>query len=150
MALCFLQVLREPVVQYLAGSEQRIAPFWNIITWYPTGAVIAGDYIVASGNNDGIGIAIAPDQMTPEDFKMAVGQAWESSAETGVKLVNTAVGLAADDAYAYMKKQDQRIASLEKQLNAKMARLDRLAGQLEALTQKVAYIQLASMAASAR
>ncbi|WP_293652528.1 hypothetical protein, partial [Thiolapillus sp.] len=35
MALCFLQVLREPVVQYLAGSEQRIAPFWNIITWYP-------------------------------------------------------------------------------------------------------------------
>ncbi|WP_419607540.1 hypothetical protein, partial [Thiolapillus sp.] len=31
MALCFLQVLREPVVQYLAGSEQRIAPFWNII-----------------------------------------------------------------------------------------------------------------------
>ncbi len=38
MALCFLQVLREPVVQYLAGSEQRIAPFWNIITWYPTDA----------------------------------------------------------------------------------------------------------------
>ncbi|WP_419593003.1 hypothetical protein, partial [Thiolapillus sp.] len=36
MALCFLQVLREPVVQYLAGSEQRIPPFWNIITWYPT------------------------------------------------------------------------------------------------------------------
>ncbi|WP_419600262.1 hypothetical protein, partial [Thiolapillus sp.] len=36
MALCFLQVLREPVVQYLAGSKQRIAPFWNIITWYPT------------------------------------------------------------------------------------------------------------------
>ena len=36
MALCFLQVLREPVVQYLAGSEQRIAPFWNIITWCPT------------------------------------------------------------------------------------------------------------------
>ena len=35
-ALCFLQVLREPVVQYLAGSEQRIAPFWNIITRDPT------------------------------------------------------------------------------------------------------------------
>ena len=114
------------------------------------GVVKAGDYIVASGNNDGIGIAIAPDQMTPENFKMAVGQAWESSAETGVKLVNAAVGLAADDAYAYMKKQDQRIASLEQQLKARMARLDHLAGQLEALTQKVAYIQSASMAASAR
>ncbi len=36
MALCFLQVLCEPVVQYLAGSEQRIAPFWNIITRDPT------------------------------------------------------------------------------------------------------------------
>ena len=40
MALCFLQVLRETVVQYLAGSEQRIAPFWNIITWYPTLGVL--------------------------------------------------------------------------------------------------------------
>ena len=36
MALCFLQILCEPVVQYLAGSEQRIAPFWNIITRDPT------------------------------------------------------------------------------------------------------------------
>ena len=127
------------------------------------GSVKAGDYIVASGKNDGLGIAVSPDNMTPEDFKMAVGQAWESSDEQGVKLINTAVGLAADDAYAYMKKQDQRIASqdqrivsqgqrivsLEQQLSAKMARLDRLAAQMEALTQKVAYIQSASMTASA-
>ena len=48
-----------------------------------------------------------------------------------------------------MKKQDQRIASLEQQLSAKMARLDRLAAQMEALTQKVAYIQSANMTASA-
>ncbi len=113
------------------------------------GSVKAGDYIVASGKNDGLGIAVSPDNMTPEDFKMAVGQAWESSNEQGVKLINTAVGLAADDAYAYMKKQDQRIASLEQQLSAKMARLDRLAAQMEALTQKVAYIQSANMTASA-
>ncbi len=120
------------------------------------GSVKAGDYIVASGKNDGLGIAVSPDNMTPEDFKMAVGQAWESSDEQGVKLINTAVGLAADDAYAYMKKQDQRIASqdqrivsLEQQLSAKMARLDRLAAQMESLTQKVAYIQSANMTASA-
>lgn len=113
------------------------------------GVVKAGDYIVASGDNDGTGIAIAPENMTPDDYRMAVGQAWESSDASGVKLINTAVGLAADDAYAYMKKQDQRIASLEQQLSSKMAGLERLAAQLESLTRKVAYIQAASMAVSA-
>ncbi len=116
------------------------------------GPVKAGDYIVASGNNDGVGIAIAPDNMTPENYRLAVGQAWASSSEEGVKLINTAVGLAADDVYTYMKKQDQRIknqdqriASLEQQLHTKMARLERLAAQMEALTQKVAYIQSNNM-----
>lgn len=111
------------------------------------GKVVTGDYIVASGKNDGTAVAISPANMTPEQFRLAVGQAWESSDEAGVKLVNTAVGLVANDAYAYMKKQDQRIASLEQQLSEKMARLDRLAAQMESLTQKVAYIQSANMTA---
>lgn len=111
------------------------------------GKVKAGDYIVASGKNNGIGMAVFPNNMTPELYRMAVGRAWEASDEPGIKLVNTAVGLAASDAYTYMHQQDQRIASLEKRLSSKMARLDRLAAQMEALTQKVAYIQSANLVA---
>lgn len=109
------------------------------------GRVKAGDYVVASGKNDGIGVAVSPENMTPEQYRMNVGRAWEASGEEGVKLINTAVGLGASDAYTYMHKQDQRIASLEQQLSSKMARLERLAAQLESLTQKVAYIQAANM-----
>ncbi len=110
-----------------------------------SGAVTAGDYIVASGRNDGTGIAVAADKMTPEAFRMMVGRAWESSADQGIKLVKTAVGFNASAAYAYMHKQDQRIAGLEKQLSRKMEMLDRLAGRMEMLTEKVAYLQSNSM-----
>ena len=105
------------------------------------GKVQTGDYIVASGKNDGTAIAVPEDMMTPEQFRMVVGRAWASSNQEGGKLINTAIGLASSGAYAYMKKQDQRIASLEQQLNAKVARLEHLAARLEMLTQKVAYIQ---------
>ncbi len=113
------------------------------------GAVKAGDYIVASGKNDGTGIAISADKMTLRDFRMMVGRAWKSSDEQGIKLVKTAVGLGASDAYGYMHNQDQRIASLERQLSSKMAKLDRLASQMQMLTQKVAYIQSANQVAKA-
>ena len=110
-----------------------------------SGVVKAGDYIVASGRNDGIGVAVSVERMTPEDYRLAVGRAWESSDEQGVKLINVAVGLGASDAYAYMRKQDQRIASLEQQLSSKMAKLDRLASRMETLARKVSYIQSANM-----
>ena len=114
-----------------------------------TGVVNAGDYIVASGKNDGTGIAVTADRMTPDHFHIAVGRAWESSTEQGVKLVNTAVGLEASDTYAYMHKQDQRIASLERQLSGKLEKLDRLAARMEALARKVAHIQSDRFIASA-
>ncbi len=110
-----------------------------------SGVVKAGDYIVASGRNDGVGVAVPVERMTPEDYRLAVGRAWESSDDLGIKRINTAVGLGAGEAYAYMRKQEQRIASLEQQLSGKMAKLDRLASRMETLARKVAYIQSANM-----
>ncbi|MGF1522306.1 MAG: hypothetical protein ACFBSF_08315 [Leptolyngbyaceae cyanobacterium] len=57
------------------------------------GSVQVGDYIVPSRLNDGMGIAITPEQMTLAHCGQIVGQAWESSDEVGVKRVNAAVGL---------------------------------------------------------
>ena len=57
------------------------------------GKVQAGDFIVASGLNDGTGIAVSPDCITSEQFEQVVGQAWESSSDPDVKSVRTAVGL---------------------------------------------------------
>lgn len=57
------------------------------------GSVQAGDYIIPSGLNDGTGIAVAPQDLTPSQCGQIVGRAWESSDEVEVKRVNAAVGL---------------------------------------------------------
>ncbi len=56
------------------------------------GPVKSGDYIVASGLNDGTGVAVSPEAMTASQHSLVVGQAWESSSDPGIKLVNTFVG----------------------------------------------------------
>ncbi|MBX7108517.1 MAG: hypothetical protein K1X61_07720 [Chitinophagales bacterium] len=56
------------------------------------GIVNIGDYIIASGNNDGIGIAVSEEKMTAEDYTSMVGIAWsESKMTNGVSFINTVV-----------------------------------------------------------
>jgi len=57
------------------------------------GPVRTGDAIVPSGLEDGSGIAVDPELMSAEQLTRVVGQAWQSSAEPGLKLVRVAVGL---------------------------------------------------------
>ena len=57
------------------------------------GPVKAGEYIIASGLNDGTSVAVSPEEMAASQHFLALGQSWESSSDLGVKLVNTAVGL---------------------------------------------------------
>jgi len=86
------------------------------------GAVKAGDFIVPSGENDGVGIAVSPDELAAGDVSRIAGRAWESSDEIGVKRVECAVGLrAGNQALSFllkMKENDfqklsQRVAYLE-------------------------------------
>ena len=55
--------------------------------------IAIGDYIVASGMNDGTAIAVSPKDIAPEQGHIIVGRAWAASDEQGVKLINTVVGL---------------------------------------------------------
>jgi len=57
------------------------------------GPVRAGDLIVPSGQDDGIGVAVSAGQATAAEVAMAVGTAWESSDQVGIKLINTGLGL---------------------------------------------------------
>jgi hypothetical protein len=57
------------------------------------GPVQSGDYIVASGLNDGTGVAISPRQVALRHESQIVGRAWESAPSEGVHLINTVVGL---------------------------------------------------------
>jgi hypothetical protein len=91
------------------------------------GAVQAGDFIVPSGLNDGIGIAVAPERITTEQFAQVVGQAWESSADVAVKSVRVAVGLLRHDPTV------QRLVAHQQAQAEQLTALDARVTKLEAM-----------------
>jgi hypothetical protein len=78
---------------------EKVAFIGQVLT-QARGPVGAGDYIVPSGENDGTGIAISPEKMTPTLYAQIVGRAWEASDQEGFKMINTVVGLPLHDAAA--------------------------------------------------
>jgi len=88
------------------------------------GTVKPGDYILASGNNDGYGIARSPEKMELKDCQRIVGTAWSGS-DTPVNFVNVAVGMHGNSISKLSLQQEQTIQKqqtdiekLTKQLNA--------------------------------
>jgi hypothetical protein len=88
------------------------------------GPVQIGDYIVAKSEVAGYGVAIPAKQMTTEDFRRAVGRAWETKAGEGPKMVNTVVGVhnndflrIIDNMQKKMDNNDQRLKAIEEKLN---------------------------------
>ena len=57
------------------------------------GKVDAGDYIVASGNNDGLGVAVKPEDLAVSDYGKIVGVAWESAPDQALNTVTIGVGI---------------------------------------------------------
>ena len=55
------------------------------------GEVSTGDYIIASGNNDGTAIAVHPDHMTVANVNAIIGRAWSESTDSAEKLINVAI-----------------------------------------------------------
>jgi len=89
------------------------------------GPVKAGDYVVASGLNDGTGVAVSPERITSEQFEQVVGQAWDSSVDSGVKSVRTAVGLLRrDPTVSRLVEANRRQARQLAVLSAQLATLE--------------------------
>ena len=94
----FMVVSLQPIVLGNApqpGEEknyEKIA-FMGQVPVKVVGKVNAGDYILPSGNNDGMGIAVNPGNMKITDFARIVGVAWESAPESPVNMVRIGIGL---------------------------------------------------------
>lgn len=63
------------------------------------GKAVVGDYIVPSGNHDGLGIAVHPQDLPTAEFSKIIGVAWQATAEDKelTHYVNVAVGLNQND-----------------------------------------------------
>lgn len=101
------------------GSEKRYekVAFLGQIPVYVYGKVNAGDYILPSGANDGIGRPVSPSKMVYEDYGIIVGVAWETTENDSYHLINTAIGLNAGDISKLIIEQNAIIKELESEFN---------------------------------
>lgn len=82
------------------------------------GKVNIGDYIIPSGKNDGIGIAIQSSQITSENIKNIVGIAWSTSdIGFGFNMVNVAVGLNKNDNNPIVEKLEKQVQDQTLEIN---------------------------------
>ena len=58
---------------------------------YVSGTVNTGDYIIASGKEDGTAIAVHPDTITASQLSGLIGKAWDSTTNSNTNLINVAI-----------------------------------------------------------
>ena len=77
------------------------------------GKVKSGDYILPSGKNDGLGIAVHPDELAIADYEKIVGVAWET-VDNGapINLVNVAVGLKSNQLAGKVDEIEQKVNNI--------------------------------------
>ncbi len=94
------------------------------------GTAKPGDYIIPSGLDDGIGVAISPESVTLEDVPKILGRAWSEADTYGLNIVNAAIGLKTSELAGLMKKHEQKITEQDK-------RISDLEEKLESLTELI-------------
>ncbi|MGA7304878.1 MAG: hypothetical protein WBW88_08385 [Rhodothermales bacterium] len=79
------------------------------------GPVDKGDYLVASGFEDGTAVAVEPEHITLDDLSRLVGRAWETNKNLDTKRVNAVVGLDHSEVLSeIIKRQSLELARQEK------------------------------------
>ena len=84
-----------PVVLGNAPEEEwryEKAAFLGQVPVHVRGAIHSGDYVLASGLDDGYGIGVSPEALDPEQYDRVIGMAWETGL-SAFNTVNVAVGL---------------------------------------------------------
>ena len=97
------------------------------------GDVKVGDFIVASGYNDGYAKAISPKDISLSDLKQVIGKAWSASNGQKASIINVSVGLKTNEWVEIFQQQDAKI----KQLEAQVKKINTLQKQMENIEAKL-------------
>lgn len=91
------------------------------------GAVKVGDFIIASGSEDGTALAVAPAEMTLALMPRLIGTAWDAAEGEGIHSINTSIGLDQRSAIvSILAEREMRIAELSRAVEAQQVRLAEL------------------------
>ena len=109
------------------------------------GTVNVGDYILANGNNNGVGVAVAQDKLNSKDVKNIVGIAWSSSKQSvGITNINVAVGLNVNDNQKFVEELEKQIVNLQNEISNTNAQLEKLVPGFKAPSSTVAPVLVAT------
>jgi len=97
------------------------------------GNVSEGDYIVASGNNDGFAVAIAPEDISLSDLKSVIGKAWSSSKGKKISIINVSVGLKSNEWVKILELQEDRLTEVETQLKSMKILSEKIEAKMKTL-----------------
>lgn len=103
-----------PTSKEAEKNAEKIA-FMGQVPVKARGVVNIGDYLLPSGEGDGLAIAVAPHKMKARDYKRIIGVAWEASDGAAFfKLINTAVGLNQNDTGKLIEEMQMVINQMQK------------------------------------
>ena len=137
-----LAITSQPMVLGNMQDEAIIDEFEQVaflgqIPVFVNGPVHAGDYIVASGRNDGVANAVSREAITSEMLSTVLGTAWDSHEGDGVVLINTSIGLRPMEIAEVLKKQNAVESGLQEQVEAHRTGSDQLTSDIEMIKRAV-------------
>lgn len=97
-------------------NYEKVA-FLGQVPVHVLGKAEVGDYILPSGNNDGMGRAVSAVNMKTEDYLKIVGIAWSASGNQVYDLVQVAIGLNGGDISKVVMDQKNKIQELTEKFN---------------------------------
>jgi len=115
------------------SKEYEKVAFMGQVPVRVLGKVNLGDYILPSGGNNGLGVALSPANMKAEDYKKIVGVAWSVGNSADLNVIKVAVGLNTNSLASVIEKQAQEIRSLQLAINKSDEKMDQINSTLAML-----------------
>jgi uncharacterized coiled-coil protein SlyX len=106
------------------------------------GQVQMGDYILPSGQNDGFGIGVNPENMKADDYGRIVGVAWSNNPKNTAGVIKMAIGINKNDVARKVVQQQKEIQELKDQLKTAEMNFETLASKMEGLTDRLEALEM--------
>ena len=134
MVVSFKPIVLGNMPQPNRETEYEKVAFMGQVPVKVYGKVSIGDYIIPSGKNDGIGIAIKPELIKASQLKQIVGVAWESNANpNSFNLINTAVGVNKNDSSLIIEQLETKVESQAEEITYLKNQIETILSKINAI-----------------
>lgn len=118
----FMVVSHAPAVIGGAPNTEDISNYTKIafmgqVAVKVLGETSKGDYILPSGNGDGMAMSVKPEKMKALDYQRVIGIAWaDSEPDKAFSFINTAVGINSNDLASTVNQMQNTLNEIQKVL----------------------------------